>query len=880
MGFEQTIAHYRVTGKLGEGGKGEVYRATGTKLGRDVALKILPESFAEDPERMARFEREANVLASLNHPNIAQIYGIEQRALVIELVEGETLKGPLPVQNALNYARQIAEALEAAHEKGIIHRDLKPANIMITPVGTVKVLDFGLAKAADETASSGDPTNSPTLTISPTRAGMILGTAAYMSPEQARGKTVDRRADIWAFGVVLYEMFTGKQMFTGETVTDILASVVKERPQLDSLPGRVRMVVERCLQKDPQQRWQAIGDVRLLIEGFLAHPGNPIEAEEQFAKKPLWKRVLPVASAAIVASAITAGLAVWALRPAAPASIVRFSVNLAGQPFTNTGRRDVAISPDGTEIAYIANRQLYLRRMAELEARPISGGQDPVGVANVEFAPDGQSIAYWAASERALKRIALAGGATTICHTAQNPIGISWGAGGIVYGQATQGIFRVSADGGNPELLSAVKKDEVLGFPQVLPGGQAVLFSIWHGTDLQSGQVVAENLKSKVRKTLIPEGSDARYLPTGHLVYALVGSLYAVPFDARRLEVSGAAFPVVEGVKRGAGVSSVAQFDISAAGSMIYIPGPVTPASHQYFLTLLSTKGDLEQLKLPPGGYDFPRVSRDGKRVAFELGGGRASDIWIYELSGSNAPRRLTFQGSNHAPVWSADGERVAFESNREGDEAIFWQRADGTGTAERLTRPEQGVIHIPDSFSPDGQQISFTARSNNNSSIWTFAFSDRRATLFADGGSLFAEDSTFSPDGRWLAYSTDTTGGGGDVLYVQPFPLAPGKYQIANGHAAVWSSDGKQLIFDAGPRKFAAVKVTTTGGFAFSNPTPLPDKLLGSPSGPRRYDILPDGRTIGIVAADAVQTDGHEVQQVQVVLNWFEELKQRVPAR
>jgi serine/threonine-protein kinase len=874
------LGPYEILAPIGAGGMGEVYSARDTRLGRDVAIKISSENFSD------RFEREARSIAALNHPNICHLYDVGPNYLVMELIEGERLRGPLPIDQALNYARQIADALEAAHERGVIHRDLKPDNILITPSGVVKVLDFGLAKAADAAGASGDPANSPTITMSPTRAGMILGTAAYMAPEQARGKPVDHRADVWAFGVVLYEMLTGKQIFTGETITDVLASVVKEQPVLHELPAPLRMIVERCLQKDPRQRWQAIADIRVLIEGLLADPRKILEAEQRNDTQPLWKRAIPVGVTAILACAIASGVTFWALRHAPP-SVVRFSVPLGqGQVFTNTGRRDIAISPDGTEMVYIANGQLYLRRMAELEARPIPGSQDPMGITNIVFAPEGRSIAYWVYSEHALKRIGLAaGGAVTICRVAQNPAGMSWDTSGIVFAQASQGIFRVSANGGKPELLSAVKKDETVGFPQILPGGQAVMFSTWHGTDADSEQVVAETLKSNSRKVLIPEGGAARYVPTGHLVYALAGSLYAAPFDVRRLEVSGAAVPVVEGVKRGLtrATSDVAQFDFSSDGSLIYIPGPAMPLLRQYSLGLFTPNGNVETLKLPPGGYGFPRVTRDGKRVAYEVddSGSKTADIWIYDLSETNAPRRLTFQGANRYPVWSADGERVAFQSDREGDLAIFWQRADGAGTAERLTRPEKEVAHIPDSFSPDGQQLSFTAHASNNpSSVWILSLRDRKATLFADGGSGLAEDSTFSPDGRWLAYSIDTPTGGGDMLYVQAFPPAPGKYQIAQGHAAFWSSDGKQLTFDAGPRQYATVKVTTTGGFAFSSPTVFPGRLVGGPSGPRRYDVLPDGRIIGAVNADSTQTDAPAAAQIQVVLNWFEELKQRVPAR
>jgi serine/threonine-protein kinase len=411
---------YEILAPIGAGGMGEVYRARDTKLNREVAIKILPDVFAQDADRMSRFGREAQVVAALNHPNIAQIYGVEERALVMELVEGESLKGPLPVETALDRARQIAEALEVAHEKGIIHRDLKPANIMVTAAGVIKLLDFGLAKAADDMPPPHNLTHSPTLTMSPTRAGMILGTAAYMSPEQARGKPVDKRADIWAFGVVLYEMLTGNQTFTGETTTDILASVVKEQPQLDRLPARIRAIVERCLQKDPRQRWQAIGDVRVEIESLLANPSEALEAPQQ--RRPLWKRAIPVTAAAILASAITLGIALWSFRSEASAPVSRFSFALPeDQRFSNTGRSVVAISPDGTQIVYVANQRLYRRPIGELEARAIPGAEDTRGITGPVFSPDGRSIAFYDNGDQTLKRIAVTGGSpVTIC-PAVNP---------------------------------------------------------------------------------------------------------------------------------------------------------------------------------------------------------------------------------------------------------------------------------------------------------------------------------------------------------------------------------------------------------------------------------------------------------------------------
>jgi serine/threonine protein kinase len=540
------LGAYEILASLGAGGMGEVYRALDTKLEREVAIKILPDEVASDPERRARFEREARVLAALNHPNIAQIYGIEERALVMELVEGETLashikQGPLPVETALDYARQIADALEAAHEKGIIHRDLKPANIMVTPAGVVKVLDFGLARAADSSTASGDPAKSPTLTISPTRAGMIMGTAAYMSPEQARGKTVDRRADIWAFGAVLYEMLTGRQTFTGETITDVLASVVKEQPPLDRLPTRVRVIVGRCLQKDPRQRWQAIGDVRFEIEALLADPGG-VSDVSRTAPRPLWKRAIPVLVAAILSAAI-GGVIALNFKPSAPPSVSRFTVVLdEGQIFTNSGRPVVAISPDGTQMVYVANRRLYLRPMGQLEAKAIPGSDEPRGVTSPVFSPDGRSIAFFDNAELVLKRIAVTGGAAvTICQ-ARNPWGMSWDSTGIIYGEGSQGILRVSPNGGNPEVLATVKNGEVAAHPQMLPGAGRNVHThdgrkrLGPGADCRANAKIgrAQNCDSRRKRRQVSADRASRVFLWRHAARRAVRSAAAGGYQRRR----------------------------------------------------------------------------------------------------------------------------------------------------------------------------------------------------------------------------------------------------------------------------------------------------------------------------------------------------------
>ncbi|MBI3264101.1 MAG: protein kinase, partial [Acidobacteria bacterium] len=531
---------YEILAAIGAGGMGQVYRAHDTKLGRDVALKVLPESFAHDPDRVARFRREAQVLASLNHPHIAAIYGLEEangsQFLVLELVEGETLTqrlkaGVLPLDEALSIARQIAEALEAAHEKGIIHRDLKPANIALTADSQVKVLDFGLAKALDP-APVADLSHSPTLTVAATQAGVILGTAAYMSPEQAKGRAADKRSDVWAFGCVLYEMLTGRRAFEGEDVSDTLAFVLTKEPDWRRLPietpAPISKLLRRCLQKDRNERLADASDARLEIQDALTPPAADAVAAGGAPTAAVRPARLAWALVGVLAVVVVL-LAVPNSRhvteaPAPARHLARFSLPLPeGQRFTAGGRQLVAISPDGTQMVYMASQRLYLRSMSELESRVISGTESTVAPSHPVFSPDGRSVVFWN-GDQTLKRIAVSGGApVTICQ-ADNPYGVSWSTDGILFGQGTKGIMRVSASGGKPEVLVQVKGDELAHGPQMLPGGQAVLFTLATGTGADrwdKAHVVVQSLRSGERKTLIEGGSDARYLPTGHLVYAL-----------------------------------------------------------------------------------------------------------------------------------------------------------------------------------------------------------------------------------------------------------------------------------------------------------------------------------------------------------------------
>ena len=890
---------------------GEVYRARDARLDRDVAIKILPETFAADPERVTRFQREAKVLASLNHPNIAIIHGLEQaggaHALVIELVEGEDLaqriaRGAIPIDEALPIAKQIAEALEAAHEQGIMHRDLKPANIKVRPDGTVKVLDFGLAKAMDPIGSAPNVSQSPTITTpAMTQARMILGTAAYMSPEQAKGRAVDKRSDVWAFGCVLFEMLTGKRAFEGEDVSDTLAVVLRGEPDWDALPATtpapIGKLLRGCLEKDRKERVPDIAVARLDIKEALATPAGSIlaAAARVVAPPPLWKRAIPIAATALLVAALTS-VAWWSLKPSVPPPIVtRFSFPLPqGQAFFTTNQHIVGMSPDGTRMVYATNTGLYLRSAWDLEPKAIPGTDSQGPLRTPVFSPDGQSLVFYSPIDQVLKRISVNGGtALTLC-PADLPFGVSWGVDGIVFGQGSKGIMRVSPNGGQPERLVSVKDGEVAHGPHVLPGGQAMLFTLATGTGADrwdKAQVVVQSLKSGERKTLVNGGFDARYVPTGHIVYAVGGTLFALPFDAQRLEVAGGPVPIVEGVQRltGGTIAGSVQFSFSDTGSLVYIPGPAGTFGAGRALVLADRKGSSEILKLPPGAYEHPRISPDGKRVAFDTDDGKEAIVWIYDLAGTSSMRRLTFGQKNRFPIWSGDGQRIAFQSDREGDLGIFWQRADGTGTAERLTKPEQGTSHVPESWSPDGKRFLFAATKGSSISLWAFSLEDRKATPFGDVQSRNPINAVFSPDGRWVAYYSNETGR--DAIYVQPFPATGAKYQIPkrdptqNDHHPVWSSDGKELFYIPMPGALAAISVTTRPDFSFGSPVPVPRKFTTAGSSAqtdiRNYDLTPDGKILGLMdTSEQTQSGNPGAPEFRVVLNWFEELKARVPTK
>jgi serine/threonine protein kinase/Tol biopolymer transport system component len=873
----EKLGPYEILAPIGAGGMGEVYRARDTKLKRDVALKVLPDSFARDPERMARFQREAEVLASLNHPNIAQIYGIEDRALVMELVEGQTLQGPLPLETALNYGRQIADALEAAHDKGIIHRDLKPANIMITPAGVVKVLDFGLAAVAQSSDSS-NPANSPTLTISPTRAGTILGTAAYMSPEQARGKAVDRRADIWAFGVVLFEMLTGQRLFAGETVSDTLAAVLKEEPDWTRVPVKVRRLLKACLQKDPKQRLQAIGDWRLLLTDEQPSPTAT-------------KRKLPWLAAALLA--VVAGVALWApWRATRPLEhpLIRLDVDLGSDvslpgPGPAGTRNSVSIPPDGTRLAYVASvsggpPRLLTRRLDQPKAIELPGTE---GASQPFFSPDGQWIGFSTGAK--LNKISVEGGAVVPLGEASSFPGASWGEDGIVLGGAGPGLVRIPSGGGAAMPVTDMRKGETgHGLPQILPGGNAVLFVVYTTSyDADNATIEVVSLKDHVRKILLRGGTSPYYLPSGHLVYVNKGTLFAIPFDLDRLETRGTAVPVLDGIAQGQ--DGLAHLDFSRSltgpGALVYRKssggGPQMST-----IQWLDGAGKKEPLLAKPGNYRDPRLSPDGRRLALSVGEGGRQDIWVYDLQ-RDAMTRLTVDGSYISPIWSPDGQYIVFTSYAG---PLFWTRADGGGQPQAMTEGKNPQRAF--SFSPDGQRLAYQELSGPGTSsmkIWTLPvaedggqFRAGKPELFV-GTEGFALDPEFSPDGRWLAYESGERGSAREV-FVRAFPAPAsgqgGRWQISNGGAQfpVWSRNGHELLYWSGDR-IMAVSYTVKGEvFVPEKPRVWVSKLGGSPA----FDLAPDGKRIAVVTPVESAEAPKQEHDVVFIENFFDELRRRAP--
>ena len=894
------LGHYDVTVLIGEGGMGQVYQATDTKLKRQVALKILPEAFSADPERLARFQREAEVLASLNHPNIAAIYGLEEadgvRALVLELVEGPTLadrikRGPIPVDEALPIAKQIAEALEAAHEAGVIHRDLKPANIKVREDGTVKVLDFGLAKAFQPDASDASASMSPTmsLTAAATQMGMVIGTAAYMAPEQAKGKVVDKRADVWAFGAVLYEMLTGQKPFAGDDVSDTLALVLKFEPEWDALstdtPPRIRQLIQTCLQKDPKRRLHDVADVQLAMEGAFETTVGPT-GEPTVAQRAGWKQALPWVVGIILAAGI-ASLAVWSVMRPAPPRQVSFAISPdEAMPLQIALRSvDVAISPTGTHVAYLTGggnlggERLHVRPLDQLTSETLAVN----GLFNNPFfSPDGASVGFYDNRPGApvLQRVSVRGGPTsTICALPDLLFGASWGTDGtIVFGTVdpSSGLWRVAAAGGEPVLLTTPNSEQGEdnhAWPEVLPGGHAVLFTIL-GTNNES-QIAVLSLDTGEHKTLM-RGSFPRYAPTGHLLYGVQGNLWAVGFDPDRQETFGDPVPVLEGVlmkDEGGG----ANVGVSENGSLIYVPGDMGTTGVTRTLVWVDREGQEEALPAPPALYESLRISPDGRAVAVEVREPPNTDVMVYDVERETLTR-LTFDpGADTWPLWSPDGQRILFSSNRDGAAGIYAVAANGTGQPARVTTSD--TDHAPQSWSGDGETLVITAGSPPDLQVVSIGAESPPEDLIATEDIGF--DAEVSPDGRWMAYASSEAGR--VEVYVRPFPdVDDGKWQISRdgGLAPVWAPDGRELFFrNLTNFELLVVAVETEPVFNPGNPEVafVAPYRVSSPGRGWQWDMAADGRFLMIKESGSGQGAGG-LSQINVVLNWFEELKRLVP--
>jgi serine/threonine protein kinase/Tol biopolymer transport system component len=885
----KSLAHYEITRQLGKGGMGVVYRAKDQKLGRDVAIKVLPEEFARDTDRIARFQREAKLLASLNHPNIAAIHGLEESGgtnfLVMELIEGDTLAdrikaGAVPVEEALKLALQIAEALEAAHEKGVIHRDLKPANIKVTPDGKVKVLDFGLAKAFAGEKEQMNLSNSPTLSDAVTQQGVILGTAAYMSPEQARGKAVDKRADIWAFGCVLFEMLTGRAAFSGGDVTDILAAVIRAEPEWSNLPaklhGRLREALERCLKKELKDRYHDISDVRADIQkvltdpsGVLVQPVATTVPQSKFRKMAPW--IVAVLGIVIV------GVAVWMLRPQEPRQTMRFQYELPeGQQFGTLDLPAMAVSPDGKQFVYSTTNGLYLRSVNELTVRLIAGTEE--NTQQPFFSPDGKWIGYFSATDRKLKKIAVAGGAPTPLCAVPQMVGASWGSDNtIVYGQLSPAIMRISANGGTPEILIEAKSGALI-FPQILPDGESVLYTA--AASVTQMSVMVQSLKSGESKELF-SGMNGYYIRTGHIIFSLSDndSIFAVPFDPDRLEVTGGQVPVVDGVK---------QCAVSDAGTLAYIPGTSSgePFSGRT-LMWVNREGKEEPLEVPSKNYMNPKISPDGTRVAVTING-RNTDIWIWDLI-RKALIRLTDDEKREAvPIWTPDSRRIIFALGAGPNTSICCKAADGTGRVEQLAWLP-GEELLPCSMSSDGKIL--LTNEVRQSTKWDIGMlsmeGDHTRKLLIQNDKFEEAQAQISPDGRFIAYSSNESTGVTmkTEVFVRPFPeVDNSKWQISTngGSSPLWSPDGRELFYRSSDNSAMAVAVETKPTISFGTPETLfrSTNVHIGPGEGTTWDIHPDGKRFLMMKRAAASTSSSEAsrQKINIVLNWFEELKQLVP--
>jgi Tol biopolymer transport system component/predicted Ser/Thr protein kinase len=869
----ESIAHYKISSKLGEGAMGEVYRATDSKLGREVAIKLIPEDFARDAMRMARFTREAQVLASLNHPNIAAIYGVEDRALIMELVEGQTLserikQGPVPLEEALDIARQIADGLEAAHDKGVVHRDLKPANIKITPTGTVKLLDFGLAKAEGPWASTASVEDAPTLTVASTGAGVILGTAAYMAPEQARGRNVDKRADIWAFGVILYEMLTGEQMFEGDTVTDILASVVRQDPDLKRVPEKVRPLLRRCLEKDPKRRLRDAGDAMLLLD---TAPATTVAAKT--SRTPL----LALSGVAALFALALGGLSYVHFRETPPAAeVVRFQMGLPDEVnFTQYGVS--TISPDGRKVAFAAYGydgvpRVWIRSLDSPTAKPLTEARISQGQAPFFWSPDSRFVMFGTANT--LNRIDVNGGQPEVVAEMQ-PLGGTWSPNGAILFGAAGGIMKTAAAGGNPTVaVKASAAEQVHAYPMFLPDGRHFLYM--RGAPAGKRGIYLGNLDAppETQSTTPLVSTDSSFAITQTspgaqptVLYLRDTTLVAQTFDMSALKLTGEPVPVVEQV---ASISrdGIGQFSVSSTGTLVY--RMATGNNRQ--LTWYNRQGDVVGRPGERAPYGTMKVAPDGSKAVVVQNDPRQpgnADLWIVDLT-SGASTRFTFDSATDSqPVWSPDGQSIAWMSNRGGQWGLYRKAADGSGNDELLAAPKS-LSNLTD-WTHNGFLI-FTLDSKLHALPVSPDASGNRTPVPIIQSTGRERGAYVSPDNRWVAYMSSESGR--DEIYVQPFSVggnkASGKWMVSRGTRGMarWRGDSKELMFVNGEGEVVAVDVEAGAAFQASAPKKLfqmPLELLSNPNPGTMADATRDTQRLLFVMP--VQESAQ--RELAVVLNW-----------
>ncbi len=899
----QKIAHYTILDKLGEGGMGEVWRAEDTKLGRQVAIKVLPEVFTSDAERLARFDREARVLAAFDHPRIASIYGLEdfdgRKLLIMQVAEGETLAeridhGPIQVEQALKIALQIVEALEAAHDKGIVHRDLKPANIKLTADGKVKVLDFGLAKALESTASaSGSGAQSlslsPTLTAEMTGKGVLLGTAAYMSPEQARGENVDRRADIWAFGIVLMEMLTGQRVYAGRTLSDTLAGILAREPQWSDLPtatpAPVRRLLERCLEKEASERLQAIGEARIAIERYLDDPTADLAGDGTAAAPTGWKRALPWAVAGAAVVALIASFAVFGSRGKPLEQTMRLEVVVSDQPlYVNLGP-SVVLSPDGTKLLTVSDREaeraMSVRSLDQLEGMPLVAGTTAESPYNPFFSPDGQWIGFVTPSE--LKKVPITGGTPIRLSKVNRSRGASWGPDDtiVIAPDRASGLFTVPAAGGELQPLTTINSENGEAshrWPQIVPGGYVIFTTLLQGSDVADEAVIeAVSLDTGNRKVLHRGGSFGRWVPSGHLIYVRENTIFARTFDIRKMEATGSPAPIVQGVTS-SDSSGGAQVSFSEDGTLAYVSGEIgVPV---YPVKTMDRSGVVSTLWEELGTYANPKLSPDGSRLSMTVLRDGNWDVWVYDLERKVATRLTFHDGYDGDQVWSPDGQYLTFSSDRDGPENPYRKRADGSGEAERLAEIKHDFWAA--SWSSDGKWILGEIQAESFDLIAVPADGSGEPVEFL-ATEFFERFPAISPDGNWVAYMSDESGR--PEIYVRPFPAAAGKWQVSDsgGSWPIWSRDGSELFYRTEDGLMSAAVGAENGSFRAGRPKPLASGGLSSNqvgiavagSIFSDYEVMPDGRSFIILQGG----EGLASQNnVTLVTNWFRVLRDTLP--